>query len=252
MPGAVYCRPQRDVLPAARVDADHFALVDEERHPHHRTRLKLCRLLPAGGGVAVQSRIGLDDLQLDVRRGRDEQGPSNGGEEPSAGWSTCSFPCSFPVGRTAKMALSQKNGAISVRCPRLASGRQPMRRQKPCKFPCLAGSFAETGSLWTQPTANYPSQIVSDRLKNRKNAEKPRYAHPELKSTFLSARAAEEFAAKRISDPGDRERFLELVRAAICPCSVIASPIDRRNTPVASLSAESLPRFRPDPTNCQQ
>lgn len=40
-------------------------------------------------------------------------------------------------------------------------------------------------------------------------------AHPELKSTFLSVRAAEEFAAQRIGNPQDRERFLELVRGAI-------------------------------------
>jgi hypothetical protein len=38
---------------------------------------------------------------------------------------------------------------------------------------------------------------------------------PELRSTFLSVRAAEEFAAKRITDPKDRERFLELVRGAM-------------------------------------
>jgi hypothetical protein len=40
-------------------------------------------------------------------------------------------------------------------------------------------------------------------------------AHPELKSTFLSVRAAEEFAAKRIANPEDRERFLALVRGAM-------------------------------------
>ncbi len=40
-------------------------------------------------------------------------------------------------------------------------------------------------------------------------------AHPELKSTFLTVRAAEEFAAQRIADPKDRERFLELVRGAM-------------------------------------
>jgi len=40
-------------------------------------------------------------------------------------------------------------------------------------------------------------------------------AHPELKSTFLSIRAAEELAAKKIADPADRERFMELVRGAI-------------------------------------
>ena len=40
-------------------------------------------------------------------------------------------------------------------------------------------------------------------------------AHPELKSTFLSIRAAEAFAAQRIADPADRERFLDLVRGAM-------------------------------------
>ena len=40
-------------------------------------------------------------------------------------------------------------------------------------------------------------------------------AHPELKSTFLSVRAAEDFAAKRIADPQDRERFLSLVKGAM-------------------------------------
>ena len=40
-------------------------------------------------------------------------------------------------------------------------------------------------------------------------------AHPELKSTFLSVRAAEEFAAKRIADPKDRDRFMRLVREAV-------------------------------------
>ena len=40
-------------------------------------------------------------------------------------------------------------------------------------------------------------------------------AHPELKSTFLSIRAAEAFADQRITDPKDRQRFLELVRGAM-------------------------------------
>lgn len=40
-------------------------------------------------------------------------------------------------------------------------------------------------------------------------------AHPELKSTFLSLRAAEAFADQRITDPNDRARFLDLVRSAM-------------------------------------
>lgn len=40
-------------------------------------------------------------------------------------------------------------------------------------------------------------------------------AHPELKSTFLSLRAAEDFAVRRISNAEDREKFLMLVREAV-------------------------------------
>lgn len=38
---------------------------------------------------------------------------------------------------------------------------------------------------------------------------------PELRSTFLSLRAAEQLAAKRIGNPEDRERFLKMVREAM-------------------------------------
>ena len=39
--------------------------------------------------------------------------------------------------------------------------------------------------------------------------------HPELASTFLTLRSAELYAAKKIADPKDRERFVELVKGAI-------------------------------------
>jgi hypothetical protein len=60
-------------------------------------------------------------------------------------------------------------------------------------------------------------------------------AHPELKSTFLSIRAAEEFAEKRIANPQDRERFLDLVRDAI------AGSI-RKGEPLISTSLRSKPK----------
>src|SRR5215467_568686 len=63
----------RDVFAGARIDADYFAFVDEERHAHYCARLELCGLLAAGGGVAAQPRVGLHDLQLDVRRRRHHQ-----------------------------------------------------------------------------------------------------------------------------------------------------------------------------------
>lgn len=40
-------------------------------------------------------------------------------------------------------------------------------------------------------------------------------AHPELRSAFLSVRAAEEFASQRIANQADRAKFLDLVRGAI-------------------------------------
>jgi len=39
--------------------------------------------------------------------------------------------------------------------------------------------------------------------------------HPELASTFLSLRGAQELAERRIADPKERERFVSLVREAI-------------------------------------
>jgi putative DNA primase/helicase len=38
---------------------------------------------------------------------------------------------------------------------------------------------------------------------------------PELKSTFLTLRAAQEFVERRVKDPGDRKRFMSLVKEAI-------------------------------------
>ena len=59
--------------------------------------------------------------------------------------------------------------------------------------------------------ARLARQLREEQLEVRESVR----AHPELKSTFLSIRAAEAFADQRITDPTDRERFLELVRGAI-------------------------------------
>ena len=40
-------------------------------------------------------------------------------------------------------------------------------------------------------------------------------AHPELRSAFLSVRAAEDFASRKIADPADRARFMDLIRGAM-------------------------------------
>lgn len=59
--------------------------------------------------------------------------------------------------------------------------------------------------------ARLARQLREEQLEVRESVR----AHPELKSTFLSLRAAEAFADQRITDPKDRERFLELVRGAM-------------------------------------
>lgn len=78
-------------------------------------------------------------------------------------------------------------------------------------------------------------------------------AHPELKSTFLSIRAAEAFAEQRIADPKDRERFLELVRGAMAGSIHKGEPLpsvrlqDSRSRD-GSASAKGPPSKREEPT----
>ena len=78
-------------------------------------------------------------------------------------------------------------------------------------------------------------------------------AHPELKSTFLSIRAAEAFADQRIADPKDRERFLELVRGAMAGSIHKGEQLpsvrlrDSRSRD-ESASARGLPPKREEPT----
>src|SRR6185312_9350166 len=78
-------------------------------------------------------------------------------------------------------------------------------------------------------------------------------AHPELKSTFLSLRAAEAFAAQRIADPNDRARFLDLVRSAMAGSIRKGEPLpsvrirDQRARSEAKPPAVSTPK-REEPT----
>lgn len=50
-------------------------------------------------------------------------------------------------------------------------------------------------------------------------------AHPELRSAFLSVRAAEDFASRKIADPADRVRFMELIRGAMAGSIQNGEPI---------------------------
>jgi hypothetical protein len=77
-------------------------------------------------------------------------------------------------------------------------------------------------------------------------------AHPELKSTFLSFRAAEEFATKTIPNAQDRERFLDLIRGAMASSIQKGEPLPTtslRNRSPAPAAAPTAPTpKREDPT----
>ena len=72
-------------------------------------------------------------------------------------------------------------------------------------------------------------------------------AAPELKSTFLSVRAAEDFAAKRITDPLDRERFLELVKGAMAGSIHKGEPLPSVRLKDGVKRPEPAPATKPAP-----
>ncbi len=71
-------------------------------------------------------------------------------------------------------------------------------------------------------------------------------AHPELKSSFLSVRAAQDFAERRISDPKDRERFISLMREAMAASIQKGEPLPavRLRNPSRT---EEISTIRPHP-----
>ncbi len=74
-------------------------------------------------------------------------------------------------------------------------------------------------------------------------------AHPELRSAFLSVRAAEEFAARKIHNPGDRARFLELIKGAMAGSIQHGEPLPtvKLKTPAKAPS----PAAKPPPEKSQ-
>jgi len=78
-------------------------------------------------------------------------------------------------------------------------------------------------------------------------------AHPELKSTFISLRAAEEFAQKRIVDPAERRRFIEGVRSAMSASIQKGEPLPSvrlrdRAQRTSQAPAKAVPRKPEEPT----
>ena len=66
-------------------------------------------------------------------------------------------------------------------------------------------------------------------------------SRPELASTYLSLRGAEEIAERRIADPMDRARFLALVRVEMA-CSV------KNGEPLPTVRMRGRPRDQPQST----
>lgn len=73
----------------------------------------------------------------------------------------------------------------------------------------------------------------------------PNPADGELKSTFLSLRAAETFAAQRIADPNDRARFLDLVRTAMAGSIQKGEPLPSVRLRDQRVRAEATPSKAP-------
>lgn len=74
-------------------------------------------------------------------------------------------------------------------------------------------------------------------------------AHPELKSTFISLRAAQEFAERRIADPAERQRFIEGVRSAMSASIQKGEPLPSvrlRETPKRDIAASAKRPQKPE------
>jgi hypothetical protein len=72
-------------------------------------------------------------------------------------------------------------------------------------------------------------------------------AHPELKSTFLSIRSAAEFAARRIANAEDRERFLSMVHRDLAGSVSRGEPTPEVRLRERSQTPEAAPtRRRPE------
>lgn len=93
------------------------------------------------------------------------------------------------------------------------------------------------------------ARLARDAHTETRDAVKQR---PELRSTFLSLRAAEQLAAERISDPQDREKFLSMVREAMAASTERGTPMPdiplRRNVRNNRAPSATKKKTRDEPT----
>jgi hypothetical protein len=89
-------------------------------------------------------------------------------------------------------------------------GRQPVVISKPGQAPQTRYRTdweVEKASFFVERA--HRARLIRDRQTDVRDTVRH---HAELKSTFLSIRSAAEFAARRIANPQDRERFVSIVR----------------------------------------
>jgi hypothetical protein len=108
-------------------------------------------------------------------------------------------------------------------------------------------------SLWVVEKVTYfaerarlARQVREDQVYDKATVKK----HPELLSSFLSVRAAEEFAKNRIPSAEDRQRFLELIRGVLSASIHQGTPLPNvrlkdRGVPIKLVSRVKKPD---DPT----
>jgi len=91
------------------------------------------------------------------------------------------------------------------------------------------------------------ARLTRDEQQDRAKALTDR---PELKSTFLSLRAAQALAEQKLSNPADRDRFLKLVKEAIDRSTVNNEPLPapRLRERDTRESSPKLSRKRDDPS----
>ncbi|MGH8236035.1 MAG: hypothetical protein ACREXP_03310 [Steroidobacteraceae bacterium] len=73
-------------------------------------------------------------------------------------------------------------------------------------------------------------------------------SHPELLSTFLTLRGAQEIAERRIADPRDRERFVALVREAMSGSIKKGEPLPNVRLRERASKPPPIPPKKDEPT----
>ncbi len=108
-------------------------------------------------------------------------------------------------------------------------------------------------SLWVVEKVTYfaeRARIARRVREDQVDAKATLKAHPELRSAFLSVRAAEEFAKQKLPNPEDRERFLELIRGALAGSIQKGTPLPavRLKDPISAKQMPAVRKDRDEPT----